>query len=946
MALRKLCLDLIKDFTKTDRIPIYINLREWFINEKWSDTNPPTEKQLKVFVLKNLRERLNEKSGSFLSQNFAQMLVDNRFFIVFDSFDEIPSVLDEPDMQGNKPSWLIDQLSGVIFKFLHGSGGILASRQYRKPTSKFAAKISLKIRPFTETKIIETLQKAGCYNDEIVKQLFRDRYDLVPAIRNPMMTGLLAHYLTRHNTLPPNLADMFSSFIELTIKDHTEEKPETVIECLTDIAAVLFYAEKHGLEMPYQILKDRFMQTKYALNENSETLHDLFLKYPIDTIIEDLHKAKFIRLGSGELKRFSFAHRRFNEYFVALNMMKNSDETHQKVGEIPKDTRWRDALVLYCQITEIDDAKRIADFCWEEVRQIKDIELDNPQYLRSVHSLRFLEEAFHSRLNCIEAFQDELGELIHYQIEFGDDLLTVKLAIEGVGLLKEKKADAAVISALEIEDEWVSNTAIRACRHLPQISHKLEEKLETYISGMGRFKLLKRQRELKFSFGLSDAFKKLKLLVNCCFADLALFSIGFVLLMFMLTISPQILGVSVSLTIISVALFVAAIYMPSRVGLEMLDMIGLGKEAITRLESFNPANISLLVAILLGCMAPLWFSQWTVVREFILYIFDYYNISITYLFNNLIKHPYQVLLICIGITFVSVPWVSHFFYPTTKISKREIREQIFIDIKTLLVRSFLFLFLFFILSLFLLSSYYLFDLFDLFGESNKNTFANMFIQAFFLIVPFVLIFLATIKLGYYIKKKEKLESIKSVWMEKNVSEYNKHLFYLYRFLWGFLFIVGGIVVLFLLPIAGDYYDLYFRTTWVETGFEWGGIAIGSVVGIGLTVFAILLILSFFGVAYDFFKQRIALRQIIQKLYGRASLDRTEIDLQIKQLHKGWWGILDRYSIIGYLRFLESKNILVTGKWPDDGIVKRYYLRYDKVATILAQLEEKWRGLDR
>jgi hypothetical protein len=158
VALRKLCRNLLEEVEKTGKVPVYINLREWEARDSWKEDNPPTVLELYNFVLENLKSRGDVFTNEFLDKYFKKMFENGRLFIVLDSFDEIPSVLDV-----DEKSWLIDKLSDIIYRFLagaHESRGILASRVFRRPTNKFDARTILEIRPFTETKIISTLEKS------------------------------------------------------------------------------------------------------------------------------------------------------------------------------------------------------------------------------------------------------------------------------------------------------------------------------------------------------------------------------------------------------------------------------------------------------------------------------------------------------------------------------------------------------------------------------------------------------------------------------------------------------------------------------------------------------------------------------------------------------------------------------------------------------------------
>src|SRR5206468_10467332 len=59
VALRKLCHDMHNEVKKTGKLPLYINLREWHPETKWTPENPPTDEQLYDFVLRNLKSRLD-----------------------------------------------------------------------------------------------------------------------------------------------------------------------------------------------------------------------------------------------------------------------------------------------------------------------------------------------------------------------------------------------------------------------------------------------------------------------------------------------------------------------------------------------------------------------------------------------------------------------------------------------------------------------------------------------------------------------------------------------------------------------------------------------------------------------------------------------------------------------------------------------------------------------
>jgi hypothetical protein len=493
VSLRKLSRELLQESEETGKVPLYINLREWETQQEWTEDNPPTVEELYQFVVNNLKARGDIFINEFIDKYFKKMFEHGRLFIILDSFDEIPAVMDV-----SENSWLIDKLSDVIHRFLAGaneSRGILASRIFRRPSDKFDAKTILEIRPFTEDKVIETLKKSLSYDDKLVELIFKERQEFVPVARNPFTAALISSYAREYdNSLPQNQAELYSSYIDQRLdacRDRIQRKnltKEQIIQCAIDIADTMMITETYGLEASVQELKVKLPQ------------------HPIEDVIDILKYARLGRLGSGDENRFSFVHRRFNEYFVVQRLIEQPHRVPQDA--IPNDSRWRDALVLYCEVAEENKAKEIANFCWSEISQVIDnnVDMRDPQFLRMIHCLRFLKEAFRTRTNYIEDFLPELTLFIKDQIKNQKNLLLQKFAVEAVGLLKNEDIDEAIIEAISLNNDWISETALKSCRHLPQITDKLKYKLISYIENFESITLIKQQRDLRFSLKLSNAF--------------------------------------------------------------------------------------------------------------------------------------------------------------------------------------------------------------------------------------------------------------------------------------------------------------------------------------------------------------------------------------------------------------------------------------------------------
>src|SRR5205814_943730 len=125
--------------------------------------------------------------------------------------------------------------------------------------------------------------------------------------------------------------------------------------------------------------------------------------------------------------------------------------SQQALEAIPTDSRFRDALVLYCEVADAADARRIAQLCWSEARRIGtgEAQVGDPSYVRAIHCLRFLGAAFRSRPEALEGFRDELGQLVLKLVGPESDMLLAKHAFEVANLLDGAVLEEALRICLE-----------------------------------------------------------------------------------------------------------------------------------------------------------------------------------------------------------------------------------------------------------------------------------------------------------------------------------------------------------------------------------------------------------------------------------------------------------------------------------------------------------------
>lgn len=522
VALRKLSLKMLDEVHQTKRVPIYINLREWMPKQDevgkqaWGENNKPTVKDLYEFIVARVIADDDVFTEDFVNVYFKRMWEHGRLFFILDSFDEIPQLLDE-----GEDSWLNEHLSELIWTLIAGtpsSRGLLASRFFRRPTDAFQASKILEIRPLSEEKIISGLSRFPLFDIDLRGQLFRDRHDLVPIARNPFLMTLLGAWVQEHNSLPDNQSQIYDSYLNTRLAlcqrklDEKGLSANDVLAAATTIAWFLFESKVYGLEAPISVIAEHTGITEAT------------------AIMDILAYGRIGRISVGEKQTFAFVHRRFLEYLAVQKLMTMPERA--PIGDIPTDSRGRDALVLYAQVAEAQEAEKLACYCWNQI--LENFENKNTR-LRAVHCIRFLSDAFRARKESLQFFQDELAEFIEKRIIGEDELLMTKLCLEATGLLPQDRVEPILKDAISCGNDWLQETAFKACRHMSQLSKELIDALEAYIWQMPILTFCSVRKNLIFSLSLSNEFSDTLKTVKIRTLDTVLLFMG---LMFAIYVWP------------------------------------------------------------------------------------------------------------------------------------------------------------------------------------------------------------------------------------------------------------------------------------------------------------------------------------------------------------------------------------------------------------------------
>jgi hypothetical protein len=493
VSLRRLCRRLFDEVPETGIVPVYLNLRDW------RGTPEPSDEDIQAFIKEDLRQRAGRAGKRFLDQWFEPMLEYGCFFFLLDSFDEMPSVLDCDDADDRIKS--ISRAFDRFFHDLHGCRGVLASRPFRQPRGFRGRRLS--IRPFTESQVRAAmrrwLQGQPLDPDALVRDLIKERPELAPALRNPFLADLIAHYLIRHHDdpLPPSQYAIYQDYLEGRLEEDAAElralnlTQEQILDAATRIAAAIY--------------QDPVPDT--SLETDKRALAGLVDIDRLDDVLDALRTARIIRLGGVRARRLAFVHRRFAEFFVVRAMLAADEPL--PIASIPKDSRWRDCLAVYCGVAPRERIQPIADFCWEVIKAEHHtlIESQDPVSARRVvHCLRFLRDGFQSRQACLDGFRAPLGEVVETCLT-SPAPLAAKFASEMLGLVDAARCSAGLTAALFYWGSWIRESALRAVQHRSDLKPEALASIRNYVRTMPTWRLLRQYDDFVFAFSISDSMK-------------------------------------------------------------------------------------------------------------------------------------------------------------------------------------------------------------------------------------------------------------------------------------------------------------------------------------------------------------------------------------------------------------------------------------------------------
>ncbi len=259
----------------------------------------------------------------------------------------------------------------------------------------------------------------------------------------------------------------------------------------------------------------------YGLDISTTELEKRLPDYPIQDVVKILVKSKLGREGKG---RFSFIHRRFNEFFVVLDFLNNP-------GKIPMESisgnkRYRDALVLYTEIVDVKKAEEIVEYCLSYISRIVEYDTDwgTTEYSEAIHCLRFLGDGFKARKHNLEKYYQDIYNIINVLTERGGNLIVRKHAIEASVLLKQEDAEDVINRNFLLNigggvyNVYLIQAVLEASKYLDEFSKSLSSKFIMYYANVyfrQRPATPMRVRRTIKVLSMSNAFKPVRFFLKC-----------------------------------------------------------------------------------------------------------------------------------------------------------------------------------------------------------------------------------------------------------------------------------------------------------------------------------------------------------------------------------------------------------------------------------------------
>jgi len=327
-------------------IPLYINMKTI---ERPIDVAVDVD-LIRAHVLKTLNRPNSRDVEEFLNDEFARGIEEGTWLFLFDSFDEIPDVLSATSADTS-----IREYGQAISDFLSAMNacrGIIASRYFRGPGALGWPKFRiLVLGDEYRRRLIKRADLPKAIESELIGQLELAGPELALNSRNPMFLGLLCQHMRKEKTFPENAHVVFEDYVETRL---TRDQEKLMRRFNVGAVEVREAAEQAAFCMAYHPT----LGLSPARTALAAAMAERGYEGKASTMFDALEFIKLARAeGDANDPTFTFAHRRFQEYFATSVVLDAPDIVTPE--KLLTDARWRETAVVMLQTQRGERLERI-----------------------------------------------------------------------------------------------------------------------------------------------------------------------------------------------------------------------------------------------------------------------------------------------------------------------------------------------------------------------------------------------------------------------------------------------------------------------------------------------------------------------------------------------------------------------------------------------------------
>jgi len=304
---------------------------------------------------------------------------------------------------------------------------------------------------------------------------------------NPLFITLLCEHIRSNRKFPDNVFDVYNTYIaarmdrdEARLANRYGMVTSQLVEFAETLAFVMSWDDELGLQPSRRLIKS--------------ALHTAQLNEPYN-VDEYLDALIYLRLAREEMDQgsqdrdFTFAHRRFQEYFSTRFLLKHPDRV--PAVTLLTDARWREATVVLLQTQPLEACKPILDDAEQILLKIEDILIENvsPTLVKSdfslppkiAHILGILQDGLTSHMQDIPInLRNTASRLVKTATECG--LLTDQQRVLNVaGIVPYSDLLSLVRDAYKSDSIWLRDTAYQQVVRLDEIPLDIEKAINQSI---------------------------------------------------------------------------------------------------------------------------------------------------------------------------------------------------------------------------------------------------------------------------------------------------------------------------------------------------------------------------------------------------------------------------------------------------------------------------------